>query len=562
MKTRSERTSILPALLRSREVSRRDLLKHATFIGLSATAVPGLLAACADQDDGDEPEVDPVDDGDDEDPGVDPVDDDSTTEPAAQDVLIVAQGQDILTLDPVDMRDVLATEVSTKIASRLVKWETGDFTSFVGELAEDWEVTDDGLEWTFHLHQGVQWHKGYGEVTAEDVRFSFLRHKDEQLAARFISEARPIQDVESVDDFTVRIHMSEPYPEFFPQFAAYRPGFIVNQQAMEDLGDRYSEEPIGSGPFIFEEWSPEDQTVLVRNDDYFGESGQFSGIRYVIIREEATLEVALERGEVDVCYFFDPEIQRRMQEHPEINVDVFPGPRTFFIRINLERPPLDDVRIRQALWYALDKQLLVDEVLEGFAKPTDTLFNEHIFGRLEESPYSYDPDQARELLGEAGYPDGLSGITLTTYPDFYQQPQALAMQDMWREVGIDVDIDIIEWALVPERRSAGDYDLDYGPILRLGADQYAVLMHSDVIPTTNVARYRNPEMDALIDQARVTPDDDERRELYHEIQRLMHRDVPYIPVLNPDFVLAFGPDIQGARADLLIVNATEISRVR
>lgn len=563
-------------------LSRRSFLRRAAILGLAVPAAGSLLAACGGDDDDQngeqisgptsaEQEAEDTatqatadDESDQEatqedDPGSEPTATGDTGPVADGGTLIVGWDQDILDMDPANMGDALATEVSTKIYSRLVRWETQDFSSFVGDLAESWEVSDDGLEWTFALRENAQWHKGYGEVNAEDVRFSYLRHLDEEVGSRFVAEASPIQDVVADDTYTVRVVLNDPYPDFFPQFVAYRPGFIVNQRALEELGDRYSEEPIGSGPFIFDSWSPEDRIELMRNNAFYGGAAPFSEIHYLIIREPATKEIALERGEIDICYFFEPEIQKRMLEHEEINVDTVVGPRTFYIRINVERPPLDDVRVRQALWYGLDKQLLVDTVLEGFATPTDTLFNPHVFAPLEETIYSYDPERARELLAEAGHSDGIK-LKLSTYPPYDQAAQATAMQAMWREIGIDVEIEVLEFAILSEQRDQGNFDLDYGPTLRLGADQYAVLLHSQYIPSANDSRYRNPEVDALIDQARVEPDEEKRRELYYEIQRILQRDAPYIPVMNPHFMLAFRPDIQGARADLLLINAMEMSR--
>ena len=477
---------------------------------------------------------------------------------ANDDELRVRWWQDIVSLDPPQLRDSLATEVAYKIYSNLVRVKPGTFDEIVPDLAESWEVSPDGLVYTFHLRDDAQWHRDYGEVTAEDVRYSLLRHKDEEVGSNYQPEAEPIEDVEVVDDHTVRIVLNKPYPGLLLEFLAYRPGFIVNERAITELGDQYTEQPIGSGPFVFESWSPNERVELVRNDEYYGETGPFERVTYVIIPEDTVFEVALDRGDVDIGYFLDAEVQSRAIDNPNFETVVIPAPRTFYLNLNTEKAPFDDVRVRQALWYALDKDLIVDAVLEGQGEATDTVLNPYVFGRLDERPYTYDPEKAQELLAEAGYPDGFEA-TLLIYPPYGIPDMAAAMQDMWRDIGVDVEIIQREWAQHVELRRSGNFDIGLQPMLRLGPDQYITpLIHSASSPYPNASRYSNPEMDMLVEQAREEVDDEQRRELYHEIQRRAHEEVPVIPLLNPVFVLAFQPYIDNAKPGLLTINVTEL----
>lgn len=517
--------------LTSRSVSRRRVLQSASAVGLSTAAVPvlNLESGIARQSGGN------------------------------GDTLTIGWWEEFVSLDPAQLRDSLATEMAYKIYSNLVRLKSGTTNELVPDLAEEWEVSEDGLEYTFHLRQGAQWHGDYGEVTAADVRFSFMRHKDEAVGSSFVAEAALIQDVEVVDDYTAVVRMSEPYPGFLVEFATYRPGFIVHEQAIVDAGDRYNEQPIGSGPFAFESWSQGQSVSLVRNERFYGETGPFSRIEYVIIPEESTMEIALENGEVDIAYILDPEVQSRVAENQNLQVSSTIAPRTFYLQLNGEKEPFDDIRVRQAIWHAIDRELLVEAVMLGFGEVTDTLLNPHVFGRLDERVYNYDPDRAKELLAEAGYEDGFEASFLI-YPPYGLPDVAAAVQQMLSEVGILITIDQREWAQHVEVRRAGNYDIALQPLLRLGPDQYVTpSLHSANIPYPNASRYSNPEMDALIDKARATVDDAEREQLYFDIQRLVHEEAPVIPMYFPVFLLVSQPHIQGAVSSILTVNVTELT---
>lgn len=466
---------------------------------------------------------------------------------------------DFGSLDPAKMVDTLATEMGYKIYSSLVRIKPGTVDEIVGDLAEEWEISADGLVYTFNLREDAVWHHDYGPVTAEDVRFSFLRHKDEAVGSQFIGEGENIQDITVVDDHTVEITMVEPYPGFLKEFAAYRPGFIVNEQALADRGDRYNEQPVGSGPYILENWSPRERVDLVRNDDYYGNAGNFERVSYVQFIEEATQEIALERGEIDIAYFFDPETQARVTNHDELESKSITGPRTYYLQLNEEHEPFNDVRVRLALWLAIDKDLLVEAVLKGQGEPTDTLLNPHVFGRLDERANEYDPERAKQLLAEAGYPDGFE-FSLLTYDGELIPQIGVAIQGMWSEIGVNAEITQREWAQHVELRTAGNFDVALQPQLRLGPDQYLTpLVHSVSIPYPNASRFSNAEIDVLIDEARTESDDNARLDIYYQIQRRVHEEIPVIPLVHPVFVLGFQPELQGAEPGIVTINVTDLT---
>ncbi len=474
-------------------------------------------------------------------------------ETPAKTEIVIRMETDMLNIDPAQMRDSLSTEAAYEIYSSLVRLKPGSYQELVGDLAERWEVSDDGLVYTFYLRDDAKWQRGYGDVTAEDVRYSFMRHLDPEVGSRWLDDARNIKDVEVVDPYTVRVVMNNPYPDFLKVFAAYRPGFIVNKQAIEELGDRYTEQPVGSGAFMMEEWRPRESVTLVRNPDFYGDSGQFERITYMVIPDESVAEIALENGEVDISYFTDPAVQSRILASDKVVSQSSPAPRTYFITPNLAREPLQDKRVREAMAWAIDKDLLVEEVMNGMGQVTDTILNTFIFERLDERHFSYSPERARELLTEAGLPNGFSS-TMLLRAQSPQQEMAPAIQDMWLDVGINVEIDMKEHAIVESMRKASNFDMTLTPNLRLGADQYLSFFHSDYIGGANFGNYSNPDFDRLLEEAKRTVDDNDRKELYHEIQRLLWEDPAMIPLLTPVFVLAHQPELQGAEMGLFWFN--------
>lgn len=471
------------------------------------------------------------------------------------DVLRIRWYEDMDNLDPVRLQDSLGNELATHIYDRLVRPAPGSFDTLAPDLAERWEVSDDGLVYTFYLRPGARWQRGYGPVTAEDVRYSLMRHKDPAVGSVYATAAEPIQDVVVVDDHTVQVIMSQPYPGFLLEFAAYRPGFIVHQAAIEAFGDRYMDQPVGSGAYQLSQWSPLDRVVLTAHPEYDGTPPQFGTLEYLIIPDDNVFEIALQNGEVDIGYIFDPQVQQRAMASTRYATLSMSAPRVIYISANLETPGLDDVRVRQALWYAIDRDLLVDAINLGQATVTDTVLNPTVFGYLADRAYDYDVDKAKELMAAAGHADGLS-LRLLIQGNYQIPAMAQAIQDMWREIGVEVEITLREFAQIVEIRRAGDFDLVMGALARTGPDQYMTpFFDSAAIPYPNSSRYANPAMDELIYAARVTVDDDARRDLYFEAQRIAQVDAPVIPILNPVFVLAHRSDLQNVTLNLLTIDA-------
>lgn len=472
-------------------------------------------------------------------------------------VLTVGSQNDGNSLDPSNLGP-METDISYKIYSSLIRRVPGTLDEYVGDLAESWEASPDGLTYTFHLRRGVQWQRGYGEVTAEDVKFSFERLKDPELASELLSEAERIAEIRVPDPYTVEIELAAPWPDFFVQFLTYRGGFIVNEQALEDFGATYTANAVGSGAYTLTTWSPREQVVLERNPDYYGEQPYFDVIRYAIILEESVMEVALERGEIDIFYAADPIVALSLLENPNIKTERFVAERMFTLYFNTERPPFDDVRVRRAFWYALDKEELVEVGFQGLARPSDTLLGAHVPGNLQESPYTYDPEQALALLEEAGFDFNKTYLFPMDDRSVLVSP---IMQAQWARIGIRTDTPMFERLQHLDEMEAGRFDIGVRTVSRNTADQvFTWYLEESNIPYPAASRYRNPELQDLLNRLRVAPDPEQATNLAHEIQRLVHAEAPVIPLAQVEWVLAMRNDIEGAHPGVFRITHETIRR--
>jgi peptide/nickel transport system substrate-binding protein len=459
--------------------------------------------------------------------------------------LLVRIPQDLSDLDPARIRTGEDQNVAFAIYSRLVKYRLGDFRTVEPDLAEKWTVSPDGRLYTFWLRKGVKWHKGYGEVTAQDVKYTLSRLSDSSTGSLYLSQVAIIDEVRVIDKYQVSVRLKRPYPGFLAEFLAYRPGFIVNAKAIADLKDRYTPSAVGSGAFVLERWEPGVRVLLRANPDYYGRKPRVDRVELVLIREDSLFEIALEKGDVDLGYIADPEVQQRVIQSKNARTIVKVAPQTLFVTINTSVSPWNDVRVRKALWYATDRQGIIDSVFRGRARVSDTLLNPYVFGYLGRVAYKYDPEHAQRLLREAGYPNGLA-VEYAYYPFELQPKAAPALQASWRKVGINVTLKQYEVVALFERYRQRTHSISANAVMRVGPDQiFSAQLHSAATPFPNASQYRNSEMDTLIDSARAEIDERKRAALYRRAQEKVLEDAPMIPLYHPPLVLAARPNVKG-----------------
>ncbi len=328
----------------------------------------------------------------------------------------------------------------------LVRFPPGsdDLGALEPDLAESWEKSDDGLEWTFHLREGVKFHHGYGELTAEDVVFSLNRAANPDTSS-FSGDYAAFEKVEALDDKTVKITLSAPVPSLLGLVANYHGGNIVSKKAVEELGADFTLKAVGTGPFMVGEYSPQESITFDANPDYFRGKPKLDQIVYRFIPSDSARDLAMQSGELDVVYGRqDQQWIERVSAMDGVSVDVVRPAELQNIHFNMSMPPLDDIAVRKAIATAIDRQQFVDFLGDAIAKPAQSIIPA---GNLGFAPQDLvekgDPAKAKQMLADAGYPDGITlKMIQTSLPSMLSVAQVLQAQ--LAEAGITLDLEVVD----------------------------------------------------------------------------------------------------------------------
>jgi dipeptide transport system substrate-binding protein len=465
-------------------------------------------------------------------------------------ISIRLRDQDMQQLDPAFISRAGDDWIAKNIYSGLVRWRIGT-AEIEPDLATDWEYSDDGTELTFTLRQGVQFHKGYGEVTSEDVKFSFDRIIDADSGSPFRESLSIIAEVQAPDPYTVRLILNQPSATLLSDVLPYRPGYIVSKRAMEEMGaEQYALSPIASGPFVFESWSPGVEVVLSANMDYYGGAPQIGLVRLLPIVDENAAAIALQTGEISLAWLATSEAYNVLRDDPNLTFHQNTSNAARYIWLDVTKPPMDNVLVRRALQHAIDREAISQFGFDGIHPALYTILMPTMLCYTDDVPiYEYNPDRARELLAEAGYPNGFS---LTQLYSARPQDQTISeiVQGMWAEVGVDLEIIGLEHGTTtdirrdPVRRR--EYDAIQAHFGRT-ADPDSFLIetfHSGAFPPGSNSMFYD-EVDDLIDAGRAELDPERRCEIYRELQEKIQSDAPGIPIVNTTWIYATRNDLQG-----------------
>lgn len=436
------------------------------------------------------------------------------------------------TLDPAHMSYVNSFSIATNIYSGLVRYAPGTI-ELVPDLATDWTVSDDGLTWTFNIRDNVVWQKGYGLLTAQDVVDSFNRILDPATGSRFQSDLSTVTDIQAPDDTTVIFTLEQPSAAFLHALAAFRQGLIVNVRAVEEYGDEYGRNPVGTGAYELDAWIPGVEVRLRANPDYYEGVAPISAATFVVIPDESVRMLALQNGEIDIAMNLqNPEIYRRLQALPGIETGEVTTSASHGININTRMAPFDDVRVRRALMHALDLEIIAEVIWGGLAQAAYSDLAPAYLGHTEDVPrYEYDPELARELLAEAGYPDGIS--TTLYWLNTHSTDLLGTVRAMWRDAGIETEVRTVDSGTWVASIASGEAPL----ILKLAtrADPhvwYSSFFHSDAFPPGPNGMYYDG-IDDLIEAGNLETDPDRRAEIYAEASHQVMTDLPYLPMYWP-----------------------------
>ena len=468
---------------------------------------------------------------------------------------------DIGNLDPARIFQIENQSVATHLYSGLVKYDEAS-NKIVPDLATGWEVTDGGKVYTFALRTGVKWHKDFGVLTADDVKFSFERVLDPKTGSSYAGQFASVASIEAPAPDKVVITLKAPNSGFLHKVSAFNQGWIVSRRAVTEIGEeKYRLNPIGTGPFVFDRWTPGQEIRLTANADYFGGAPKVQAVVFRLIRDETASAIALENGEIDIFFGLQqPEVITRLSASKGVTVMNRPANHTINLVLNTEMKPLADVRVRQALMHAINRDALIKGFFKGTKGEAFNVLTSSFPEYTDDVPrYPYDPARARALLKDAGQTSfSLDLVTPAANP--YDKIIVAIASDL-AAVGVTANIKVLERGTYLQARNKGNIptaitgvvgapDPD-SPILSLFA-------RSSFPPGLNTSHYA--AIEDLIAQAAAAPDETGRKTAYAAILKKTMTDVPVIPLYADNLYMAHTAKVKGlVQNSLFTVNAYPVS---
>lgn len=378
---------------------------------------------------------------------------------------------------------------------------------------------------------------------------------DPESAAPFAFLLSEIESVEVTGEYEVQLNLGRPFAPIMSHLSHSFIGMISPAQIAETPAGEPVELPVGTGPYSIVEWNRGESILLQRNEDYWGDTPAINEVLWRFITEDSARVVALESGEAHVIMRVPPVDAPRIEENGDFEVARPTSVRTIYLGFNTEVEPFDDARVRRALNMAVDKQAIVDSILQGNATVATAPVVPSVFGYTEAGPYDYDPEMARELLAEAGYEDGFSiNLYHPTGRYLLDSTVAEAVQAQLAEVGVQAELVTLEWSsyLQTLRQAPSDaehdiYMLGWGTVT-LDADYglYPLMHSSQRAPDGwNVSYYANSTVDELLSEARSNPNASERDDLYDEAIESIWTDAPWLYLYNEGQINAYAAGIEG-----------------
>ena len=472
--------------------------------------------------------------------------------------LVVGLVAEPVNLDPAQVTDLNSGRVGRRIVETLVTFPE-ESTQVVPGLAESWTVSKDGLRYTFKLRRGITFHDGT-PFDAEAVKFSIERQFNPEHPANKLGKYPfanfffgNVKAVEAMDDATVRFVLKEPRASFLAVLTAGAAS-IVSPTAVRKWGVDYPLNPVGTGPFRYVSWQRGQQVVLEKNPDYWKGPVKLDRVVYRPIVEDQARLTELMTGAVDLIVGVPPDFVGQLEGSPKVSIAKQVGAHVWYLGINNQKKPFDDKRVRQALNYAVNKDAIVKDVLKGTGAVSKGPVLPNTWGAdAALKAYPYDPQKAKQLLAEAGYPNGFS--TTLWVPESgsgMQSPVAMStvMQSNLKAVGVNVTLQTMEWGAFLAKLRTQEQEL-FALSWMAGTEDpdmvmYPLLHSSQWTPNgPNRALYKNTRFDELLTQARLVTDQAERAKLYREAQKILVEDAPWIFVDHEVQISASSKRVQG-----------------
>ncbi|WP_301108805.1 ABC transporter substrate-binding protein [Sporosarcina sp.] len=458
----------------------------------------------------------------------------TASEKEDNDTLTLSLGPDMLTWD-IHNHTTTSTEViHVNVFDYLLMRDTDG--EIQPHLAKEWKNIDD-VTYEFTLNEGVKFHNG-DDLTAEDVKFTLERvAKDETLKSH--GDFDTIAEVKVIDPLTFQIITNEPDPMLLSRISRQASGVLPKNYIEEKGMDEFLKSPIGSGPYKFKEWKKDNQVTLVKNDEYFDKKGEYENVVFRAIPEDSTRVAELLTDSVDIIANVPPSDWDRINTSDNSKIVNGASNRTYMLFLRTQEDwPTSDVKVRQAIDFAIDDKALVDSLLDGGGTPTLTRVNPGNVG-FEESlfdNYNYDVEKAKQLLDEAGYKDGVT-IELAGPTGRYIKDREVMqlIAGMLEEAGIHTEMNLLKWGTFSELRDQEKFKDGY--LIALGSSFFDAGQALDYYGTERSASingYSNEKIDQLLEEANTSLDEEERTKKYQEIQKIASEEMPIIPLFQID----------------------------
>ena len=414
-------------------------------------------------------------------------------------------------------------------------------------LAERWEAPD-SLSYVFHIRHGVRFHDGR-PLTARDVKWTFDSLLQGKIPSTKGATYKYVSGIETSDDFTVIFRLKEPFATLPWNVSDGAIGIVPYGSGAE-----ITAKPVGSGPFRFVSASLDQDVVLARNDDYWGNKPKLRAVRFLVVPDETTRALELRKGSADIASnAFSADVATVLEGDPKLEILRAPGTIYAYLAFNLRDPILQDVRVRQAMAYAIDRRPLIESLWRNSVRPADSILPPQSWAYSGAVPhYEHDLAKAAGLLDAAGYPSKNGTrfhITMKTSTDGTTRLLAAVLQEQLAQAGIALDIRSFESATFLADVAKGAFQ--FYSLRWIGGNQdpdmFEALFHSSKFPPNgfNRGHYANPRVDALIDEGRKSLDPAKRKEIYAELQRILATDLPYVHLWYFDNVVVHTRRVHG-----------------
>ena len=448
--------------------------------------------------------------------------------PGGLKIFRMASPRDVAVMDPAQIATITDYQIGEAVFNYIARYTYNPplGNALTPELAESWEILDGAKTYVFHLRKGVKFHAGYGDLTAEDVKWNWERIKDPKTASRYQTDFAG-STIEVVDPQTLRVRFDKPYPSFIQASLGFRPGFIISPKAMQELGDKWKTRPIGSGPFVWDTYTAGTSLVVKRNADYWGTKPKLDQIFFKLKLDDRAAVLAVAKGELDGCYIADPDVALSVAKAPDPNTVFIKsalGQSPFTLWFNLRRKPFDDLRVRQALRYAIDNNAIAKELFGGLAEPIHSFLPPFMFGYSADVPrYEYNPAKAKQLLKEANVAADWAPSMIGDAGLIINRRIMEAVASYLTDVGVKVKLEMLETGVLTQRNNARDFDMTGTYVARIDPDQIATPYWTSN-SSANTSGYTGA--DELVNKAKAEPDPAQRAKYYRDLQVKLSEDSP------------------------------------